>query len=335
MKKHFYGILPALGMLLLILDARTALIGAKEGIELCLMTVIPSLFPFFVLSSLLTATLSGARSKLLRPIGRLLGMPVGAESLLLVGLLGGYPTGAQAVTQSYESGSISKEQAWRLLSFCSNAGPAFLFGICGSLFPKKWMVWLLWAVHILSALFVAIALPGEEEYEGKAVAAAGTSLPQALDRAVKTVARVCGWVVLFRIVIAFFEKWLFEKIGSIWTVFISGILELTNGCCQLSGIESIGLRFLLATVFLSFGGICVALQTASVTGKLGIGNYIRGKVLQTVFALLLSLFAQTIFFPDGCKMPVSPLLMLPPAVFLLLILLKFEKKSSIPDKSLV
>ena len=42
------------GMLVLILDGKAALLGAQAGVELCLNTVIPSLFPFFVLSVLLT-----------------------------------------------------------------------------------------------------------------------------------------------------------------------------------------------------------------------------------------------------------------------------------------
>ena len=46
-------------MLALILDGRTAIDGARQGIELCLRTVIPSLFPFFVLSILLTSSLLG------------------------------------------------------------------------------------------------------------------------------------------------------------------------------------------------------------------------------------------------------------------------------------
>ena len=67
-------------MLALILDGRTAIDGARQGIELCLRTVIPSLFPFFVLSILLTSSLLGSSLAVLRPLGRLFGMPDGAES---------------------------------------------------------------------------------------------------------------------------------------------------------------------------------------------------------------------------------------------------------------
>jgi hypothetical protein len=39
---------------------------------------------------------------------------------------------------------------------------------------------------------------------------------------------------------------------------------------------------------LAFGGVCVLLQTASVTEGLSLGCYIKGKLIQTLFSLWLS-----------------------------------------------
>ena len=39
------GLLLMIGMLAMILDSRTALQGASQGVELCLTAVIPSLLP--------------------------------------------------------------------------------------------------------------------------------------------------------------------------------------------------------------------------------------------------------------------------------------------------
>ena len=44
-KKILTGSLAALGILVLILDGKTAILGAGDAIELCLASVIPSLFP--------------------------------------------------------------------------------------------------------------------------------------------------------------------------------------------------------------------------------------------------------------------------------------------------
>ena len=60
----------ALAMLALILDSATSFEGASDGISLCIRTVIPSLFPFFVLSSMLTGNLYGLSGEILRPLGR-------------------------------------------------------------------------------------------------------------------------------------------------------------------------------------------------------------------------------------------------------------------------
>ena len=74
-------------ILILIFDSKTALLGAREGLTLCSYTVIPSLFPFLVLSILLTDALSGSSLRLFKPIGKLCKMPEGSESLILIGLL--------------------------------------------------------------------------------------------------------------------------------------------------------------------------------------------------------------------------------------------------------
>ena len=48
-RRQLSGMFLALGLLILILDGKTAYNGAVDGIELCLKTVIPALFPFFVI----------------------------------------------------------------------------------------------------------------------------------------------------------------------------------------------------------------------------------------------------------------------------------------------
>ena len=283
------GIFAALGMLLLILDSRTALTGAREGIELCVRTVIPSLFPFFVLSILLTGSLTGREMPILRPLEKLTGIPKGSGSILLTGLLGGYPVGAQSVAQAKETGRLSPGDARRMLAFCNNAGPAFLFGMASSLFPKPWMAWALWALHILSALTVSLFLPGESAREIHTAPGNRPTLSSAMASALRVMATVCGWVVLFRVVIAFVGRWFSWLLPAECQVILSGLLELTNGCCSLASIENVELRFLLCSAMLAFGGLCVAMQTFSVAQDTDLTLYFPGKLMQTAFSILYSL----------------------------------------------
>lgn len=291
------------GILILILDSKTALQGAREGIALCMQTVIPSLFPFFVFSILLTGSLTGRAIPVLRPLGKLTGIPNGAESIFLAGLLGGYPVGAQSVAYAYKNGQLSRQDARRMMGFCSNAGPSFLFGIIGPSFGELWMVWALWLIHIASAVLVGIILPGKSTQVLEPSKSATVTLPGALQSAVKAMASVCGWVILFRVILAFANRWLFWVFPSWGQVVLSGLLELTNGCCALGSIENVGFRFAICSGLLAFGGLCVTMQTSSVSSGIGLGYYFPGKVMQSLFSILLSFGLQrVILHREGYKL---------------------------------
>ena len=280
------GIGASLGMFILILDGKTAIAGAQDGINLCIRSVIPSLFPYFLLSVLLTGAFPGINLPILRPIGKLFSLPEGTESLLICAFLGGYPSGAQCVGQAYRAGQLSKKDAQRLLAFCSNAGPAFLFGMAGRMFPDPWIPWGLWFLHIFSAYLVSLFFSGSD-HTGKLEARNVVSVSDAMYSAVKTMALVCGWVILFRVVTSFLNRWLLWAFPTEIQVIISGLLELSNGCCSLSLIEDVRIRFLVCSGILAFGGLCVTMQTVSVTKGLSTKYYLAGKLLQTLFSLIL------------------------------------------------
>ncbi len=325
-------LLCVLGMGILILDSKTALSGAQAGISLCIRTVIPSLFPFFVLSIALTGSLLGSDLPIFRPLGRLMGVPMGAEPILLAGFLGGYPVGAQTIGTAHRAMQLSDSQARRMLAFCNNCGPSFLFGMTAALFSQRWVPWALWAIHLISAVAVSALLPRKSSRQ-ISVTARSVTLPGALRSAVGVMGSVCGWVILFRVLLAFWERWIGWLLPDTFSVILSGILELANGCCALAGIENSGLRFILCAGMLSFGGLCVGLQTLSVAQNADTSLYFPGKLLQTVFSILLALPVQTLL-PDGLSLP-YPWIMACICILACMRIIKFRKRSSIPGKAVV
>lgn len=303
-KRMIQGLVAAVGMLILILDTKTAILGAQNAIELCIFSVIPSIFPFLVLSGILVSTIGGMKFKLLQPLRKILRIPSECISIFLIGILGGYPTGAQTVYNAWNQGQLSKENAQRMLAFCSNAGPSFIFGILASQFPKQWMLWLLWVIHILSAVFVAMIMPGKHLNNCKQYEKPSITLSQALKNAVVTMGLICGWIILFRVMLAFLDRWVLWIFPVAVHSSIYGIIELANGCISLSAISSVGLRFIISSGMLAFGGICVLMQTISVTGELGTRYYISGKLLQTLISIILSLITQSFLFSIEDKLNV-------------------------------
>lgn len=319
-KTLWAGLGACLGMLILILDGKTALAGAQSGVQLCLITVIPSLFPFFVLSILLNSTLSGFQLPFLGKIGQLCGIPTGAEPLLISGFLGGYPVGAQGIAEAFKAGQLSRQTAQRMLAFCNNAGPAFLFGMVASFFPESWMVWALWAIHISGALFTAVILPSPTTDDCTLSGKSAMSANQIMARALSAMGTVCGWIIVFRVLVEFLQRWILFLLPVSFQVAVAGMLELSNGCCFLPLIENMDMRFILCSGMLAFGGLCVTMQTISVSSGLSIRHYHLGKFIQTSFSVTAALAVvsdMTVFFFAA-------------VLLIVLILRKDRKSSSIP-----
>lgn len=326
-KKRFGLLFGAIGMLLLIFDSKTALDGARNGLEMCFYTIIPSLLPFFFLSILLTGSLWGIKSNIFRPLGALLRIPPGSEQLVLIGLLGGYPVGAQCVSQAYENGQISSRDAERMMVFCNNCGPAFLFGILSGFFEEIWILWVIWVVHVVSALLVGVTLPGNA-VSYAAVKGQNTSASQALRRSVTVMATVCGWVILFRMLVAFLDRWIGFLVPDTVKPGLWGLLELANGCFSLGLVTDVGLRFILCSAMLGFGGLCVALQTFGVvSNSLSKRLYFPGKCLHGIYSAMLAGVISMILF-DGNYLPLTIFVSASLIPFLIFFKL-FEKKSSI------
>ena len=126
------GLLLGLALLLFAFPGESAQ-GARQGVSLCAELIIPSLFPFFVLSSLLIAT--GLAELCARPLGRLLSPLFGTSgaglSALVLGLVGGYPVGARTLAQLAERKACSPKELRRLSLFSCwepTCSPRFCWG---------------------------------------------------------------------------------------------------------------------------------------------------------------------------------------------------------------
>ena len=285
----------AIAIAILILDSRTAFRGAEQGINLCIRTVIPALFPFLFLSAILTNSAAGTYG-ILRFPAKLLGIPENSSSILIPAFLGGYPVGAQSVYQTHRNGVVSRQAAERLLAFCSNAGPSFLFGILTLKFQKLQTVFAIWLIQLIAAWTASRIIRPEWQENGNC-AETKPEKRNPMEITMLAMGKICGWVILFRILIFFLERWFLWIVPLNARILLIGLIELSNGCCMLDLVEDASVRFVIANVLLAFGGFCVVLQTSSVCGTLSIRYYILGKLIQAVSAVLLALiFVWKLFY---------------------------------------
>lgn len=298
-KKHtMQAVFSIIILILLITDTNTASNGAKDGIEICLKVIIPSLFSFLIVATYLNSIILGRRIPILPYITDRLQIPSGGESILLLGLIGGYPVGAKLIADLYHSKKIKKETAHILLGYCNNAGPAFIFGIAGTAFVSPMISFILWIILIASAVITGFLLPKPRPAEISALPTSEISLSQALKSSIYACASICGWVIVFKILLSYLYTWFPNLPLSPSGIVLTGILELSNGCIAATQMANPVIRFLLYAAFFAFGGLCVLLQTSSITGTLGTGLYIHGKFIQTGISLILSCICCRVIFPE-------------------------------------
>ncbi|MEA5142748.1 MAG: sporulation protein [Oscillibacter sp.] len=284
-------LLAAMGCLLV--ESGAAAEAVRAGITLCVQSVIPALFPFFVLTSLfISLGFADELGRLLRrPARRLFHCGGAGGTAFLLGIVGGYPVGGRTVGQLYEQGFCQKQEAERLLACCNNSGPAFILGIAGgALFHSSRLGAWLYVIHVFSAVLTGLLLRPWHAPPGKQSARAASAAPprfsQALIGAVQSgfssILNVCGFVIFFLVVLTFFTRLTGLHQGA-----VLGLLELTNGILLLPPTP---LGFCAASGLLAFGGLSVHCQTAAVLGGTGLSlrYYWLGKLLQTALSLLLS-----------------------------------------------
>lgn len=294
MKRFFKSILiVGIGYLIFVLVAfpERCMAAAAAALRLSVNAVIPALFPFFVLSRLLIAlgvpnTIGRYLAPLMRP---LFGIPGSGAVAVVLGLVSGYPVGADTVKNLYRSGQCTKAEAERMLTFCNNSGPLFVIGTLGmGMLKHQQLGWMLYGVHLFSALLTGILFRklGRAENRQPALPPATEmqSVFSAVADGVNAVLQVCGFVVLFAVVGA--------TIPDIWgKEFLYAFLEITGGIHALLQTEILG-DFLLPAVsmVLAFSGVSVLFQAAGILLPAGLSlkPYLLGKLTQGVLAFFLT-----------------------------------------------
>ena len=317
----------------LLIFSNANLSSAKAGLALWANSVIPSLLPFFIATELLGYTniisvLGKLLNKLMRP---LFNVPGEGAFPFIMGIISGYPMGAKIVSNFKAQGICTDEEAERLLAFTNNSGPLFIIGTVGiGLFKDTNTGILLFITHILACLTVAFLFrfwKSSKRFGKKgasplfpkeqvSISNLGEVLSSSIMSAINTIFLIGGFIVLFSVIISILENscildGLAHLIHPILNIFkvpssyadgiFTGILELTNGVCNIANItnKSISTNITICAFLLGFGGISIMLQILSITSKakISIKPYIIGKLLQGTFAAIYTyIFIYTIPF---------------------------------------
>ena len=281
--------------------------AVSSGLTMCFQVLLPTLFPFMVLSGFMinsgAAEIPGrCMQRLMAPVFHLPGV---CFTPLLLGVIGGYPTGAKSVANLYRSGSCSRQEAEHALAFCNNCGPGFLLGTIGcGMFGELRYGLLLFSIHVLAGFLTGIIL-------APPTAPVFRSLPEShpttvcgfdafvssITDAMQTFLNLSAFVLCFSAITALIRlSGIPSALAGCLPIsaengsqFLVGLLELSGGVLQLSD-GSISERLVLTAILVSWGGFSVHCQVMSILQHTDLSPrlYWRGKAIQAVLSGLFT-----------------------------------------------
>lgn len=263
--------------------------GAYKGLALAENTIIPSLLPLLIIFLLIMKT--GARDVLARAFGFVshyfFNLPMVTFPAIIMGLVGGYPTGALLTQELFLSQEIDRAQAARMLRFNFCGGCGFIITAVGTatlLSPRAGLI--LFVSNITVSVLMGFALSFTQPrmkkgfYSYRESPPLGNAIADSAEGAIKSMLSITAFVIFFGAV---------NHIASL-PKFILPIVEITNGLCS-------GEKFSLPEIsgYLAFGGLCIHMQLLTSIVKCGM-KYIDFLFFRVLSALLSYCVTKLILF---------------------------------------
>ncbi len=284
-----------------------------EGVKMWAVFVLPSLFPFFFLTLLLTklgtlSGLAGAAGRFTEKHFRMSGVSV---YVFVMSILSGYPVGAKLIAELHSAGAVDSDEATRMSCLASTSGPLFVAGTVGTgMFGSKTTGFLMLVCHITSAVICGKIFCKYGDFRKKPLAAAkpldtDNVLYECIYSSVISILTVGGFICIFYLlshiladfkVLSLPQKFLslvlsFDPDCKVLSNgFVYGLIECTNGCRMLAASAS-RLAAPLACSLISFGGLSIIFQSLIYLNKAKVrtGIFLLSKTVQMALSFVLCL----------------------------------------------
>lgn len=295
-------------LVLLLCFPSYAFTGALTGLLLWFQSVIPSLFPFAVISSLLLSTnlLSVFGDVFGELLGRIFRVSNYGGFVILAGFLCGYPMGAKLTADLYRKGHLAKNEAEYLLSFCNNTSPMFLISfVLLQMLEAKSLVLPSLMIHIFVPIMCSFLFRHfhktdslRERTVRHHVHFQFSYVDAAISGGVETIVKVGGYMMLFSILLTCVSH--IDTTSSLlqWILFPS--LEISGGIRYIAEhTKSAYQAYVPMMALTSFGGLCSIAQVKSMLEHtdLSIRLYIIEKLITALVTSLIAYCYITYLIP--------------------------------------
>ena len=229
--------------------------------------LLPSLFPFLIISKFII-NYNFSFSFLSKGFSKLFNINPNCFLIFFMSMISGFPSSAKYTKELLDNGSISKDDADRIILFSHFANPAFILIVLSSNFLKCPKIgYLILFSHYFTNVILGLFLRrngiiheiNNYSFSSKPF---GEVLIQAIKDTMSTLFLILGTLVTYSIVITIFNK---LPINIYYKSILSGLIELTEGLKSISVLDiSLCLKASISSFLLSFGGLAIHTQIINI-----------------------------------------------------------------------
>lgn len=262
-----------------------------NGLLFSLTTIIPTLFPFFILSDLWTSLFYvNPDGKVCRCFEKMFRANGCAITALISGLICGFPIGVKVLSELYREEKISKQEFEYISGFVNNPSSAFVIsGIGAGIYKDIKIGILLYLSIIVSSVITGFIFRPRKISRTKSRENTRQSFnfTESIKNAGLTSINVISCIIFFSALIGFISAIINNDVI---VNAISLVLEVTNAVEMISdaGHLALSIKLILTSFALGFSGLSVHIQAFGfMPREISKARYLIMKLTQGVISSLL------------------------------------------------
>ncbi len=270
-----------------------------ESVNRCFSIIIPSMFMFMCLSSVMAS--SGLHRILGYPFRiiseKLFRIPPEGFAIFLLSMISGYPAGIKMIGDTYQNGELTFSQARRMSCFCFSSGPAFISGtVTAVLYPDTNTCVIIFlsilSGNIISALISAFTSKEKLNCNSRMIFSLKTNtVISSIRSASGAMMQMCIMVVAFN---GFCSILKYTGVIQAISILLSSCFSINTNIAENIVMSSLEISniinfptmnpYLLPVIsfLLSFGGICVLMQVMALSSDFfSISSFIKYRLISS------------------------------------------------------
>lgn len=276
------------------------------AINLWTNNLIPSLFPFLLITKLLIYYgMSDYLNNLFgKKISKIFNISKNSAFIVITSIFTGFPTGSIYIKDLIKKNIITIDEANHLIMFTNFANPIFIISVIGeNLLNNKKIGIFIFIIHIITGLITGYIFKNNNKF--KTIETTFTKkhdntfvsiLIDSIYDTFRILINMLGIIIFFLMIMSLIDT--FFK-NNILLYLIKGLIEITTGIIFISNSNiNIHIKVSIICFLLSFSGLSIHFQVKSIINdtKISYKKYFIGRIVHSILCFLFSYILFSMLF---------------------------------------